>query len=182
MLIEQLERDALRIARVFGLRYRVIEPERPQVKRRLGVCYRDGTIRIRLFHAATGRPLKYSSLVDTLCHELAHLRHFNHGKRFQSFYRRILEHARREGIYRPGRDDETGSRELGSAATRAPAGAGRRAQRRACPLGARAARTLLVLVLDSEGGAPHTQPARLSRPRPACRSPRACSDPRGPAP
>jgi len=106
MLIEELERDAARIARIFGLRYRVIEPERPQVKRRLGVCYRDGTIRIRLQHAATGRPLKYSSLVDTLCHELAHLRHFNHGKRFQAFYRRILEHARREGIYRPGRDDE----------------------------------------------------------------------------
>ncbi len=105
LLIEQLERDALRIARVFGLRYRIIEPERPQVKRRLGVCYRDGTIRIRLQHAATGRPLKYSSLVDTLCHELAHLRHFNHGKRFQSFYRRILEHARREGIYRPGPDE-----------------------------------------------------------------------------
>jgi predicted metal-dependent hydrolase len=102
LLIEQLERDASRIARVFGLRYRTIEPERPQVKRRLGVCYRDGTIRIRLKHATTGRPLKYSSLVDTLCHELAHLRHFNHGKRFQSFYRRILEHARREGIYRPG--------------------------------------------------------------------------------
>ncbi len=106
MLIEELERDAARIARSFGLRYRVIEPERPQVKRRLGVCYRDGTIRIRLLHAATGRPLKYSSLVDTLCHELAHLRHFNHGKRFQAFYRRILEHARREGIYRPGRDEE----------------------------------------------------------------------------
>jgi hypothetical protein len=106
MLIEQLERDASRIARLFGLRYRVIEPERPQVKRRLGVCYRDGTIRIRLFHATTGRPLKYSSLVDTLCHELAHLRHFNHGKRFHVFYRRILDHARREGIYRPGRDDE----------------------------------------------------------------------------
>jgi len=106
MLIEQLERDASRIARLFGLRYRVIEPERPQVKRRLGVCYRDGTIRIRLLHATTGRPLKYSSLIDTLCHELAHLRHFNHGKRFHVFYRRILDHARREGIYRPGRDDE----------------------------------------------------------------------------
>jgi predicted metal-dependent hydrolase len=104
-VIERLERDASRIARVFGLRYRTIEPERPQVKRRLGVCYRDGTIRIRLQHASTGRPLKYSSLVDTLCHELAHLRHFNHGKRFQSFYRRILDHARREGIYRPGPDD-----------------------------------------------------------------------------
>ncbi len=113
-LIEQLELDASRIARVFGLRYRAIEPERPQVKRRLGVCYRDGTIRIRLRHATTGRPLKYSSLVDTLCHELAHLRHFNHGKRFQSFYRRILEHARREGIYRPGPDEATEVATLGA--------------------------------------------------------------------
>lgn len=101
-LIGRLEQDASRIARVFGLRYRTIEPERPHVRRRLGVCYADGTIRIRLHHARSGQPLKYSSLVDTLCHELAHLRHFNHGRRFQALYRRILEHARRAGIYRPG--------------------------------------------------------------------------------
>ncbi len=98
----RLERDALRICARFRLRYRVLEAERANVKRRYGVCFSDGTIRIRLRHATTGRPLKYSSLVNTLCHELAHLRHFNHGPRFQLFYGEILEWARREGIYRPG--------------------------------------------------------------------------------
>jgi predicted metal-dependent hydrolase len=106
-LIGRLARDAGHIAAAFGLRFRAIEPERPHVRRRLGVCYADGTIRVRLHHARTGQPLKYSSLVDTLCHELAHLRHFNHGRRFQLLYRRILEHARREGIYRPGQEPGT---------------------------------------------------------------------------
>jgi len=61
----------------------------------------DGTIRIRLRHAVTGEPLKYSSLVNTLCHELAHLRHFNHGLRFRRFYAQILEFARDSGLYQP---------------------------------------------------------------------------------
>jgi predicted metal-dependent hydrolase len=100
-LMAYLNRDALEIARAFGLRFRALEPERRNVRRRYGICYADGTIKIRLFHATTGRPLRYSSLVDTLCHELAHLRHFDHGPRFQAFYRRILGHARRQGIYRP---------------------------------------------------------------------------------
>lgn len=98
----RLRRDAARIATRFELRYRAIESERPNVRSRYGVCYSDGTIRIRLRHATTGRPLKYSSLVATLCHELAHLRHFNHGLRFRAFYQRILEWARAEGIYEPG--------------------------------------------------------------------------------
>lgn len=100
-LIERLERDAQRICVRFRLRYRVLEAERANVKRRYGVCFSDGTIRIRLRHATTGKPLKYSSLVNTLCHELAHLEHFNHGPRFQTFYGQILEWARREGIYCP---------------------------------------------------------------------------------
>ena len=100
----RLNRDAVVIATRFVLRYRAIEAERPRVKRRYGVCYADGTIRIRLRHAATAKPLKYSSLVNTLCHELAHLRHFNHGARFQRLYREILEYARSVRIYRPGRE------------------------------------------------------------------------------
>ena len=105
----RLNRDAAVISARFGLRYRAIEPERPRVKRRYGVCYRDGTIRIRLAHVVTGKPLRYSSLVATLCHELAHLRHFDHGLRFRSFNQRVLEWARQAGIYRPHTERETAS-------------------------------------------------------------------------
>jgi hypothetical protein len=101
-LMERLGRDAKRLAARFGLEYRRLEAERPNVKRRYGVCFADGTIRIRLHHAVSRRPLKYSSLVNTLCHELAHLRHFDHGPRFKAFYLAILGYARIEGIYRPG--------------------------------------------------------------------------------
>ncbi len=100
-LIDRLGRDAALISSHFGLRYATIEAERLNVKRRYGVCYADGSIRIRVRHATSGRPLRYSSLVNTLCHELAHLRYFNHGKRFRAFYLRLLQFARAQAIYRP---------------------------------------------------------------------------------
>jgi len=102
LLMERLTRDGEQIARHFGLRYKSLDAERANVTSRYGVCYADGSIRIRLRHAVTGRPLKYSSLVNTLCHELAHLRHFNHGARFKAFYFELLDFARARGIYRPG--------------------------------------------------------------------------------
>ena len=108
-LVRRLTLDAQRIAAHFGLHYRQIEAERANVTSRYGICYSDGTIRVRLRHAVTGRPLKYSSLVNTLCHELAHLRHFNHGPRFKVFYLQILEWARGQGIYRPRAASPTGS-------------------------------------------------------------------------
>ena len=101
-LMARLERDAQRICVRFRLRYRVLEPERANVKSRYGICFSDGTIRIRLRHVTTGKPLKYSSLVSTLCHELAHLKHFNHGLRFRAYYAEILEWSRQQGIYQPG--------------------------------------------------------------------------------
>ncbi len=98
----RLRLDADRIARHFRLAYQEISPEKANVKRRYGVCYSDGRIFVRLRHAKTGEALKYSSLVNTVCHEMAHLRHFNHGPRFKAFYLEIVDYARREGIYRPG--------------------------------------------------------------------------------
>ena len=114
-IMTRLRADAARIAGQFRLRYRAIESERPGVNGHYGLCTSDGLIRIRLRHATSGRPLKYSSLVNTLCHELAHLKHFNHGPAFQAFSQMLLEWARRDGIYQPGvRQPE------------APAGAGRK--------------------------------------------------------
>jgi len=137
-LLARLNRDAERIALRFQLRYHSIEPERPNVKSRYGICYSDGRIRIRLRHATSGRPLRYSSLVNTLCHELAHLRHMNHGPRFKGFYLKILEWARAEAIYRPREEEVAPVVPAGPttprAAARSPRKAGRRAGRPAAPV------------------------------------------------
>jgi len=90
------------LAREFKLSWSALEPEREGVNEHYGVCYEDGLIRIRLRHARTGRLLKESSLVDTLCHELAHLRHLHHRASFKRLYARILDRARALGFYRPG--------------------------------------------------------------------------------
>ncbi|MDH3626953.1 MAG: DUF45 domain-containing protein [Acidobacteriota bacterium] len=100
--MEKLRRWAEDLATHFSLRYSAIEKERDDAHGHYGICYADGVIRIRLRHARTGRLLKESSLADTLCHELAHLRHFDHSIRFRRFYRRILDRARLLGYYRPG--------------------------------------------------------------------------------
>ena len=105
-LMRRLQRDAARIAAHFDLTYRAILPERPSVRGHYGICYEDGLIKIRLQHATRGTSLKYSSLINTLCHELAHLRHFDHGERFRELNVVILEWARRAGIYRPRRRGE----------------------------------------------------------------------------
>jgi hypothetical protein len=104
--IRTLRQQGIDLARRFKLDYKTLEAERDGVNEHYGICYEDGLIRIRLRHATTGRPLKESSLVDTLCHELAHLRHFNHGERFKRLYLRILNEARRLGYYRPGPVDK----------------------------------------------------------------------------
>jgi hypothetical protein len=105
-LLERLRSHAQEIAAAFGLTYLEILPARADARSFYGLCDSEGRIRIRLNHVKTGRPLRFSSLVNTLCHELAHLKYFNHGPAFQDYYRRILEWARARGIYRPGRRPE----------------------------------------------------------------------------
>jgi predicted metal-dependent hydrolase len=110
--LELLRRHARRLSAAFELPIRVLHAEGPRVRRRYGICYADGTIKIRLRSVRNGELLRESSLVDTLCHELAHLRHFDHGPGFERLYRRILEYARRHGIYRPGLPSRWGAFEV----------------------------------------------------------------------
>jgi len=105
-IVDRLRTQGAELARRFGLRFSLLEPETPGVNQHYGICFADGRIRIRLRHATTGRFLKDSSLVDTLCHELAHLKHFDHSKRFWRYYEKILAEARELGYYRPGPDHE----------------------------------------------------------------------------
>ena len=101
-MLRKLQSWGAELAGIFGLNYRSLNREREGVLGHYGICYEDGSIRIRLRHAKTDRLLKESSLVDTLCHELAHLKYLDHSVRFRRFYRRILDRARELGYYRPG--------------------------------------------------------------------------------
>jgi len=101
-MLAKLRAMAVTLTAHFRLRTASIDAEADGIVWHYGICYADGRIRIRLRHAKTGRLLKESSLVDTLCHELAHLKHFDHSPRFRGFHERVLAEARRRGWYRPG--------------------------------------------------------------------------------
>jgi predicted metal-dependent hydrolase len=98
----RLRRHAEILASAFDLPLGSIDAENERVRSRYGICYADGSIKIRLHRLRDPDLLKYSVMVDTLCHELAHLKHFDHGRRFWRLYRRIRDYAQRHGIYRPG--------------------------------------------------------------------------------
>ena len=100
-LIGRLRGAATRIAARFRLPRYVLEADRAEARDRYGLCYSDGRIYVRLVHARAGRILKFSALIDTVVHELAHLRHMNHGPRWEALRRSMLAWARKEGIYEP---------------------------------------------------------------------------------
>ena len=99
-VMKRLRADARIVGEPFGLVPADLAADRPDAEH-YGICFEDGTIRIRLRHRTTGRLLRYSSLVNTLCHELSHLRHMDHQEEFKALFFQVLGYARERGIYRP---------------------------------------------------------------------------------
>jgi predicted metal-dependent hydrolase len=100
-LLRRIRRDGRRIAKQFKLRYLEITKESPRVRSRYGSCDQDRVIRIRLNNLTNGDFLRYANLINTLCHELAHIRYMDHGKKFKNLNNEILLWAKGRGIYRP---------------------------------------------------------------------------------
>ena len=100
-LVNRLRTDAARVADQFRLPPFELDADRPDARDRYGVCFDDGRIRVRLISVRNGRVLRYSALIDTVVHELAHLRHMNHGPRWKALYEQMLAWCRTERIYAP---------------------------------------------------------------------------------
>lgn len=105
-LLQRLRDDCLPIAQAFGLCWASVKRTRADAKL-YGCCDIEGHIRIRLRSRSSGEFLRYSSLIATMCHELAHLKHMDHGPAFRDLNQRLLRWARAQGIYLPERARQT---------------------------------------------------------------------------
>jgi len=178
--------DATRCAsaRIFGLRYRVIEPERPQVKRRLGSAtgrhdpHPPETTRRRADRSSTRASSTRSAMSLGAPFATAN-------QPRQALPILLPAHPRSTragGGHLSARGATTSLEATIPVAQQRARGAelSSRAARR-MPDRGRATRTLLVLVEIRRAWRLAPGQRAVSRPRPACRSPRVCWDPRGTA-
>lgn len=87
------------LARSEGLRMLAFEPKRRPSYGTSGICYceeRRISIVFRWKQSARDggawlkRPIPFPEVLDTVAHEIAHLRYPNHGKDFQALYKKLL--------------------------------------------------------------------------------------------
>jgi hypothetical protein len=97
----QIERDVQPIVQHFGLRYNALKESVAEGS--LGFNRGGGSV-IPLNLRQKANPMllrKYSAVMATMIHELAHVRHMNHGSQFQALEIEIMQWARDKGIYKP---------------------------------------------------------------------------------
>jgi hypothetical protein len=100
-VLAKVERDVRPILREFDLSYRTMKESVAEGS--LGFNRGGRTIALNVRQKRDPMKLrKYSAVMRTMIHELAHLRHMNHGPGFKAFDAELLAYARANGIYRPG--------------------------------------------------------------------------------
>lgn len=81
----------------FGLRLKKVKPL-PATKEFYGDCSGDGHVRIQLRRGTT--PLLPYQIIDTMAHELAHLRHLSHKPAWFRLHVKILAEMEYDDVFK----------------------------------------------------------------------------------
>jgi len=99
-ILSKIQRDVRPLLKAFGLNFQTMKESVAEGS--LG--FNRGRRSIALNVRGKANPMKlrkYSAIMRTMIHEIAHLRHMNHSRAFSDFDKELLLWARENGLYRP---------------------------------------------------------------------------------